>query len=807
MLKNYLKIAWRNLFKYKGFSFINITGLALGLASCLLILQYVRIELSYDTFEKDGDRIYRLKQNRYDQGKLTTEWAAGTAGIAQLAKNEVPEVEAVTKMAKSRAVTNYKDVVVREDKMYYVYDNFLEFFSCKVIKGDPKTALKDLLNIVLTESAAKKYFGNEDPMGKFINLNNKVTGSFKVTAIIADPPPNTHFKYDVLLSFSKYIKNTNPGAETSFGWDGFYTYVKLKPGANVKAVENKISQLAQKKLMEERPGSTAEKIEFKLQPLKDIHLNSHYMMEAEVNGDGNVVHFLNIIAFFIIVIAWINYVNLSTARSVDRAKEVGIRKVMGSFRSQLIIQFLFESILINLVAVAFCLVLILLALPLFNSLTGKNLGYDLFTDSRFWLTLFGLFITGAIFSGFYPAFALSSFMPIETLKGKFSKSSKGSFLRQSLVVIQFSASVILMVGTFAVYRQLKFMENQDLGMKIEQTLILKGPNPFDSVYAKRLTPFKVELAKLPGITKITASSSIPGKKVQANAGGVRLADGDPNKTMQFRPIFIDEEYIDFYGLKVLFGRNFSRERNDNPEETILINEEGTKYFGFNKPEEALNKKIDFWGMRYTIIGVVSNHHQESLKEGFDGHLYRLSPDVVDYYSVKLAGDKHSYDAAIDGIKKLWAKHFPENPLDYFFLDDYFQKQYDADRNFGKTFALFAILAILIACLGLLGLASFVTTQRTKEIGVRKILGATIPNLLYKLTLDFIKPIIISLVVAIPVTYYLLNKWLQNYAFKISINPLFFIIPILLVFIVAILTVTTQTMKAASMNPVKNLRSE
>lgn len=807
MLKNYLKIAWRNLFKHKGFSFINIIGLALGLASCLLILQYVRIELSYDTFQKDHNLIYRLKQNRYDQGKLTTEWAAGTAGIAQLVKNEVPEVEVVTKMTKSRAVTSYKDVVIREDKMYYVYDNFLEFFSCKVLKGDSKTALKDMLSIVLTESAAKKYFGNEDPMGKFIDLNNKVTGSFKVTAVIADPPPNTHFKYDVLLPFSKFIKNTNEGAEISFGWDGFYTYVKLKSGVDVKAVEAKIDELAQKRLMDERPGSNQEKIEFRLQPLKDIHLYSHYMGESEVNGDGNTVYFLSIIAIFIIVIAWINYVNLSTARSVDRAKEVGIRKVTGSHRSQLIIQFLLESALLNIIAVIFCLILILLALPLFNSLTGKNVGYDLFLDSKFWLTLLGLFITGALFSGLYPAFALSSFMPIEVLKGKFAKSSKGSFLRQSLVVIQFSASIILMVGTFAVYRQLKYMQNQELGMNIEQTLILKGPNPFDSVYAKRLTPFKIELAKLPGITKIATSSSIPGKKVQANAGGVKLVEGDPNKTSQFRPIFIDEDYIDLYGLKILHGRNFSRIMNDNPEEKILINEEGTKYFGFNKPEEALNKEIDFWGMKYTIIGIVSNHHQESLKEGYDGHLYRLSPDVVDYYSLKLGPNKNTYDETINNVKKLWAQHFSENPFDCFFLDDHFQAQYDADRNFGKTFALFAVLAIVIACLGLLGLASFVTTQRTKEIGIRKILGATIPNILYKLTFDFIKPITISLIIAIPVTFYLLNKWLQSYAFKINLNPLFFIIPVLLVFIVAILTVTTQTWKAASTNPVKNLRSE
>ena len=808
MLKNYFKIAWRNLFKHKGFSFINVSGLALGLASCLLILQYVRHELSYDTFQKNGDRIYRLKQNRYDQGVLTTEWAAGTAGIAQTVKQNFPEVEDVTKMTKSRAVTSYKEKVFREDQMYYVYDNFLTFFSCKVIKGNAATALKDPNSIVLTESAAKRYFDNEDPIGKIIIRNNTPdNGSFKVSAIIEDAPVNTHFKYSVLLPFSKYMLDNGPNSETSYGWDGFYTYARVKQGASIALLESKISQLAQKKLMEERQGSNLEKIEFKLMSLKDIHLYSNYMAEAEVNGDGKSVHFLSIIAFFIVIIAWINYVNLSTARSVERAKEVGVRKVLGSFRSQLIAQFMFESVLINLLAVILCLVLILITLPFFNSLTGKELGYQLFRDSKFWITLFTLFITGTLFSGFYPAFALSSFLPIEVLKGKFSKSSRGSFLRQALVVIQFSASVILMVGTFAVYSQLKFMQNQDLGMNIEQTLVLRGPNAFDSVYATKFTPFKEELSKISGIKKITASSSVPGKKVNWNAGGITLVGGDPKKTNQFRPIGIDYNYLSFYGLKLLKGRQFSKKIKTDPEEAVLLNEEATKYFGFKKSEEALNKQIDFWGQRYTIVGIVSNHHQESLKEVYDGHIYRLIPDVVDFYSLKLDATKANYDASITSIKTLWDKTFPENPFDYFFLDENFQKQYEADRNFGKTFALFAVLAIIIACMGLLGLASFVTTQRTKEIGIRKILGASVPNLLYKLTSGFIRPVIISLIIAIPVTYYLLNTWLQNYAFKISINPFFFIIPALLVFLIAILTVTTQTLKAASMNPAKSLRTE
>jgi putative ABC transport system permease protein len=807
MYKNYFKIAFRNLFKHKGFSFINITGLALGMASCLLILQYVRTERNYDNFQKDGDRIYRLKQNRYDQGKLTTEWAAGTAGIAQLVKKNCPEVEDVLKIAKSRAVTQYKDKVFREDQMYYVYDNFINFFSCKVIKGDPNTALKEPYCIVLTRSAAKRYFGEEDPMGKMIGLNNKATGLFKVTAIIEDAPVNTHFKYTVLLPYAKYLIDRGPGADKSFSWDGFYTYVRLKAGTKEKAFEDKMNQLAQKTFEEElKGGGMAGKIEFKLQPLKDIHLTSHYMMESEVNGDEKAVSFLNIIAFFIIVIAWINYVNLSTARSVDRAKEVGIRKVMGSYRSQLVAQFMFEAILINLMAVILSVVLIMVSLPLFNSLTGKEMGYDLFSQGKFWLTLTALFVTGTVFSGFYPAFALSSFMPIEVLKGKFAKSSRGSFLRQALVVVQFSASVILMVGTFAVYKQLNYMQDHDMGFNMEQILCLRGANAFDSAYAVKFTPFRRELEKLPGIKMVAASTAIPGKKVGWNAGGVTLVS-DPTKQNQFRPIGIDLNYQTVYGLKLLHGRLFSYEFETDPDKSVLFNEEATKYFGFNKPEEALNKEIDFWGARYTIVGIVANHHQESLKEAYDGHIYRMMPDVVDFYSLKIEGKKSEYEKILSGVKDLWDRSFPENPFDYFFLDENFAKQYQADQNFGKTFALFAVLAIIIACLGLLGLASFVTTQRTKEIGIRKILGATLPNILYKLSSGFIKPVIVALLIAIPITYYLLNQWLQNFAFKISMNAWFFIVPSLIVVIVALVTITTQTMKAVSVNPVKNLRTE
>jgi putative ABC transport system permease protein len=453
MLKNYFRTALRNLFKHKVFSIINVFGLALGIAACLLILQYVWFEWSYDNFHEKGNRIFRLQQNRYNEGKLSTQWAAGAAGIGPAVKASIPEVESFAKLTKTGGVITYQDEKFREEQLYFANDAFLPMFSYKVIKGKAQGALAEPNTAVITESAAKKYFGNQDPIGKIISRNKKV--DYKITAVTADMAANTHLKFEVLLSFATFVNITSTDAETSMEWDGFYTYLLLKSGTDHKVVETKIAQLVEKTFgadMKERNVKT----EYKLQPLKDIHLYSKYMMEAEVNGNGQSVNFLLVIAIFIIIIAWINYINLSTARSQERAKEVGVRKVMGSHRSQLIRQFMLESLLINFLAVILAFILVVISLPLFNSLTGKNVSFSLLTDIRFWFALATIFTAGSFLSGLYPAFVLSSFQPIAVLKGKLAKTSHGAFLRQSLVIFQFAASVTLMVGTFSVYIAPKF---------------------------------------------------------------------------------------------------------------------------------------------------------------------------------------------------------------------------------------------------------------------------------------------------------------------------------------------------------------
>jgi putative ABC transport system permease protein len=801
MFSNFVTTALRNLFRYKAFSFINIFGLAIGIAASLLILEYARYELSYDRSEPNSSRIYRLEQDRYNNGKLSTQWAAGATGIGPLVKDAVPEVESFARLRSNGAIVSYKDREFREDKIFFTNDAFLSMFSYKALAGSAAGALKDIYTAVITASTARKYFGTEDPIGKTFHMDK--TENFRVTAVVPDPPSNTHLKFDMLLSWATMVKYAGPQVENTMNWDAFLTYILVRPGTDRALLEKKINSAVQAKFGAEMKAGNYDVV-YHLQALPDIHLYSHYMFETEVNGDGKAVYFLLVIAIFIIVIAWINYINLATARSINRAKEVGVRKVLGSLRRQLVGQFLFESLLINGLAVVLAFVLIICCLPLFNFITGKELHFSLLKDPIFWLVLSALFVTGTFLSGLYPAFVLSSFRPITVLKGRLSKTGHGAFLRQSLVVIQFAASVILIVGTFAVYRQLHFMQHQDLGVQITNTLVIKGPGVLDSTYKGKLNGFKTETLRIPGVKQLAVSTEVPGSKVGWNAGGIRLAGSDNTKSDQYRIIGIDHDFLDAFGLKLLKGRNFYPGLTDSM--SVLFNEAAIKKMGFAKYEDALNKKIEFWGSQYTIVGVVSNHHQESLHQDYDAHIFRYIPDANSYYSLKLTADRNT-PAIIQSIQQQWKNFFPGNPFEYFFLDEHFAEQYKADQQFGQTFGLFAGLAIFVSCLGLLGLAAFVTNQRTKEIGIRKIVGANLPNILVLLTRDFIRPVLISFLIAIPVTIYLLQKWLQNYAFHIPIGPWMFILPALLILAIALLTISTQTMKAASVSPANSLRTE
>ncbi|WP_020528428.1 ABC transporter permease [Flexithrix dorotheae] len=807
MFKNFLNIALRNLLKNKIFSFINILGLAIGIAASLLIIQYVSFELSYDNFLENRSSLYRIQQDRFNKGELSTQWAAGCSAVGQALSENFPEVEAFARLTSIGGVIIHKKpngekIQFREERMFMANSSFLPMFKYKVIKGGVDSLLlKEPYKAVINEKTARKYFQDEDPIGKTLSLNDR--NDFEVVGVVEDYPENTHLKFDILFSFETYVDWQGEDTRTAWFWDGFYNYILLAPGTDYKQFEAKIPDYIEKTIGESLREYDSW-VKFNLQPVQDIHLYSDYMMEAEVNGDGNTVYFLLIIAFTIILIAWVNYINLSTARSIDRAKEVGIRKVMGSQRPQLIRQFLLESSIINAIAIMLALVLLVMVTPFFSNLIGKNIPLSLFSNVEFWLVLSGLFIIGSFLAGIYPAFVLSSFQPVTTLKGKMSTSAKGVFLRKVLVIIQFAASVFLIAGTLTVMKQVDYMQNQDLGVDIDQTVVIKAPEVRDSTYSDRVESFKTEMLRFPKIENISVSTAVPGSKPGWNAGGIRKISDEPTNSNQYRVVGIDYNFVDAFQLSVISGRNFSRDFKTD-EETVLFNESAIRLLGFQKPEEALNEKIYFWGDTFKIIGVIKDYHHESLKSNFDPLIFRLIPSSRNYYSLKL--NPEQVGETLGTIEATYRDFFPGNPFEYFFLDEHFEKQYKADMQFGKIFGIFAGFAIFVACLGLFGLSSFMVVQRTKEIGVRKVLGASIISIINLLSKEFVRLIIVASVVALPLAWFTMNNWLEGFANKINLGWWVFLLPLGLILLIALITVSIQTVKAAISNPVDALRNE
>jgi putative ABC transport system permease protein len=807
MIKNYFKIAWRNIKRQKAYALINIVGLGIGIAACLLILQYVSFELSYENFQANKERIYRVKQDRYDNGKLSTEWAAGAYAVGNSFKDAIPEIEDYVKLVgRDPVVTEVNNQPVQIKKVFFASGSFFRVFTYPLIAGDANKALTEPSTAALSESTAKILFGTTNIVGKTLSLNRKV--NYTITAVYKDPPTNTQLKPEMLLSYVSFVKrstdSTGNGPETAWLWDGCLTYLLLRPGVDPHVVEKKFKPVVDRFTAADMKKYNSA-VNYSLQPLTDIHLYSHYMGEPEPNADGKTVYLLLGIAFFIAVIAWVNYINLATARAINRAKEVGIRKTVGSQRGQLIFQFLSESALLNVFALILAVLMVVIALPGFNQLSGQHLSFSLFAKTDFWLSLAALVIVGTFFSGLYPAFVLSGFKPIEVLKGKMTATSKGALLRKGLVVFQFTASLFLLIGTLAVYHQIQYMRKQSLGINIDQTLVVKPPKVLtDSTYMQNMAAFKETLNQQTFVKGAAISTSIPGEAVGWNAGGIKLVGTEESTQKQYRVIGMDYDYMKLYGIKLIAGRTFSKEFGSD-DHSVLFNEKGFEQLGLNKVEDAIGKKIDFWGEQYTIVGVTENFHQQSLRESIEPLIFRLIPDVKGYLSVKTSALKAGQ--TISQVKASWNKFFPGNTFEYFFLDDHFDEQYKADQKFGQVFGLFTSLAILVACLGLFGLASFTTIQRTKEIGIRKVLGASVVQILQLLYREFALLLVIAFVLAVPIAWYVISNWLQGYAFRIDIHWSYFIIPFVTILAIALATVSFQSIKAAVANPVKSLRTE
>lgn len=806
MIKNYLRTAIRSFFKNRSFTLLNVLGLTTGTVASLLILQYVKYERSYDTFHSHASDIYRIQYNQWQNGKLRFECAAAVPAVGPALKNNFPEVKRFTRLYPVSGIISYESPTgikaFREEKMQITDSSVFEVFDFKLLQGDRSDVLSGPNKAAISERAAKRYFGNDDPIGKTIAWDG--TRRFEVRGVFADIPENSHIKFDFMLSYQTLNNESNRQSETNWGWYDFNTYVLLEPGADATTLQAKWDQWLMANRGEEWKKNNSRQ-EFDLQPLLDIHLGKALLQESEPaeRGDRESVYALSFIALFILVIAWVNYINLATAKSFDRANEVGVRKALGAQKQQLVYQFLAESLLINLTAAVLAVALVWTLWPLFSDLAGRNIPRIYLLQKEFWLLVGTLFAIGTVLSGFYPAIVLSSFKPVAVLKGKVISTSHGNLMRKALVVFQFAASVFLIVGAIVVYQQLAFMKNQELGVDIKKTLVIKSPGLTDSLYRQKVNVFKDEMSRVSGVQSISASTNVPGDEIFW-AMGIRRLSGGSDAPISGYTVGIDHDYVQSFGLNIIAGRNFDRD-HPHEEHSVILNRAMVDALDLKDPQSAIGQKVVHGGDTSEIVGVMDNYHQMSLKEAVVPLVFRFIDGVGQFIAVKTTNE--NYQQVLDAVQEPWNSIFPNTPIDYFLLDQFFNRQYESDKQFGQIFTLFTLLAIFIACLGLFGLSSFMTTQRTKEIGVRKVLGSSVSQVVFLLSKGFLTLVAISILIASPLAWLAMEKWLRGFPYHIDMNVLMIAVAAVSVMLIAFVSVGWQTLRAARINPAKTLKYE
>jgi putative ABC transport system permease protein len=791
MIKNYLKIAWRNLMKSKVFSLINVLGLTIGITVCMMIFLFIMNEFSVDKFHKNGKDIYRVMRG-YDRSKAPTSYLSGPYARALL--NDYPdEIEKAVRVMVTDATFSIENKAFNEKKLYLVDTGFFTFFSFPLVKGDPATALKDPKSIVLTERTAKKYFGNEDPMGKVVSWGKDL--QLKVTGIAKNVPSNSHLNFDMAVPLSNFEKE-----EWFNVWinNNCFTYVLLNKHANEAQLEKKFPQFMEK-YMGKDMARMGEKFELSLTPLYDIYFETASVYDNVKHGDKKVVYIFLSIAVLILLIACINFMNLSTIRAVERSKEVGLRKVMGALRNHLVWQFIGESILLAFISCILSIALLQLFMPSYNELLGYPLSVS-WTTLPLYLFLIGVILIVGLLAGSYPAFFLSAFSPIEALKGKLKLGKGGSFFRQVMVVTQFSISVFLIIGSIIIMKQMNYVKNMDLGYDKDQTVIVQINN--EDIYNKRYT-FKNDLQNRANIASVALMSGEPGGFFDQHTFQV---EGQNDQIWKARTEFADFEFVKALGLKIIAGRDFSGQYRTDTAGAVLINRTAAAMLGFT-PEEAIGKWIKNTirdESRRRIVGVIEDFNFLSLKEKMGALVVSPREDTrVALIKIK-SGNIRS---AVATIEKTYAKVAPGYPFEYNFLDQQFDELYKTDLRQQTIIIVFAGLAIFIACLGLFGLTSFTAAKRIKEIGVRKVLGSSTQGIVMLLSKDLLKPVLLATIIAMPAGYYAMNIWLQNFAYRIPMHWEVFVLAAAITTAIALLTVSFKAVKAALANPAQSLRTE
>ena len=793
MLKNYLKIALRNLKRHKGYSFINIAGLAIGMACCILILLWVQDELSYDRFHENGKDIYRIMSygTRY-----MIEGIDGTpAPLAPAVKEEVPGIGNYARFSDiPKLVFKYGNKVFYETRGLMADPSIFEIFTFPFAQGDPKTALSEPLDIVITETMAKKYFGNENPVGKTMEIEGRPAA---VTGVIQDIPHNSHIQFDFLSSYEFIQELTNYGM--SWGSFNFVTYLQLEANRDIHEIGKNITAVAAKN----NCPQVKDGVEFRLQPLSAIHLDNRAAFRNYCDvGDKKYVYVFSIIGFFILFIACVNFMNLSTARSTTRAKEVGMRKTVGASRRQLIMQFFGESLFLNSMACVFSLTLVSVLLPAFNQVTGKQLKLDLI-DVQLVLGLIIIVLLTAVTAGSYPAIYLSSFRPVKVLKGVFKSEGKGQTFRRILVVTQFTLSIALLIGTSVAYNQLRFLRYSKLGFNTENIVYI----PVKENIGKGYDAFKAELLNDSNILSVAAQYYLFAEEGAFRTTGYDWEGREEGQEADIILNLVDYDFIPMLDLELVEGRNFSKEYSTDATQAYILNEEAIKEMGMQDP---LGKQFSYGKRKGTIIGVLKNAHFRSLHVEIEPHVFFFLNDVSEatqYGVVLIKIDGNKTEEALAKIQGVWKNINPISPFEYHFLDQKYDSLYSKEKKIGTILNAFTLFAIVISCLGLFGLASFLTERRTSEIGIRKVLGASESGIVFLLSKQFTKWVLIANLFAWPAAYFVMNEWLKSFAYRINIGVWAFVLSGLLAVGIALGTVSYQALKAARANPIDSLRYE
>lgn len=795
MINNYLLLAIKNLRKQKVFSLINILGLTVGIACCLMIFLFIKHELSFDNFHKKGKNIYRVVRKADLNGTGTKEEIAYLSGPYSIAlRNDYPDaIKRAVRVMPDNDLFTYNNIAFNEKDVYITDSDFFQLFDFPLLKGDPANVLKEPGSIVLSVSAAKRYFGNQDPIGKVIKMNKDLL--LKVIGIAKDPPSNSHLFFDMIVPISNFKYFDDP---KNFPNNGLFVYVELNPTSDPKQLVSRFPQFMDK-YMGKFYAESGFKMDLGLQPLKDVYF-APLQFDNVKHGNKKVIFIFMSIAILIVVIACINFINLATARATDRSKEVGLRKVLGAVRRQLVTQFILESLLYATLSSALAVGIVQLLMSSYTHLLGYELS-AFWTDPYLYFFLLFIIVIIGVLAGIYPALLLASFSPIESLKGKIRIGKNGDFFRKGLVVFQFGISVILIISITIITSQMSYVRNKDLGFNREQTLLVKIDN---NDIAKTRIHFKNLIQDNPSVINVSLMSGEPGGFHDIHSFE---AEAKPGEKLLFDTEFADFEFVKSLGLKIIAGRDLSPSFQTDSLHSVLINRAVAEKLGYT-PDQAIGKWIKNIirdSLRRTIVGVVENYHFASLKEKIEPIVISTSQDWR-VAVIRLRPGNH-LQTIINNIKKDYASAAPGYPFEYNFLDEQFNKHYKDDIKQGNILTIFSGIAIFIACLGLFGLASYTAIKRTKEIGVRKVLGSSVQNIVLLLSKDLLKPVLLGTFIAIPTGYFMMDKWLQGFAYRISIQWWMFAVASLAAILVALITVSFQAVKAALANPVKSLRTE